>query len=360
MSGKFDIFIGSAPATDLSASLAELEVEENIDLPGALQMTLPVKLGTNADLDTIDDPRLGPFANIAVVASASDGQVHCLFDGYVLSQKLALDTGVVASTVKVWGQDASWLMDVEEKAREWPDVTDGIVANTIFGQYGFTPDPGNLDDDSGAHAEMPHSLMQRGTDAQLLAMLARRGGKFCRVFCTDTPGQRTGWFAAPDLAADPVITLTLNPAATATIDAVDIEWDVMRPSRITARSAVLGDTDPDGVGGTTFSGQAVTGLLTTPVDDAGELASRATALLREAGWFVTCRGTADAGRLGGILRAGTIVALAAAGALHSGNYLVWSVRHTITSEAHRMAFRLVRNALGTPSAIGALPGRAAS
>ncbi len=375
MSGKFDIFIGTSPATDLSASLAELEVEENIDMPGAFEMTLPVKLGADSDLDTIDDPRIGPFANIAVVASASDGQVHCLFDGYVLSQKLHLDTGVVASTVKVWGQDASWLMNVEEKVQEWPNVSDGTVANSIFGQYGFTPDPGNLDDDSGIHTEQPHSLMQRSTDAQLLGMLARRSGKFCRVFCTDTPGERTGWFAAPALDGSPVITLILNPAGTATIDAIDLEWDVMRPSSIVARSAVLSNADPDGVGGTTsdsgfpplgdrdlatFAGQTVAALLTTPVDDAGELSARATAVLRESGWFVTCRGTADAGRVGSILRVGSIVALAAAGALHSGNYLVWSVRHTINSEAHKMAFRLVRNALGTPPAIGSLPGVANS
>jgi hypothetical protein len=293
----------------------------------------------------------------------------------VLSQKLHLDTGTVSSTLKVWGQDASWLMDVKEKVQEWPDVTDNTVANTIFGQYGFTPDPGNLDDDSPMHSEVPHSLMQRGTDAQLLAMLARRGGKLCRVFCTDTPGQRTGWFAAPKLDGDPVITMTLNDANAATIDAIDVDWDVMRPSTVIARAAVLSDTDPDGVGGTitdsgltplsdndlaTFAGQPVTALLTTAVDDAGTLTDRAQAVLRDAGWFVSCRGIADVGRVGGILRAGSIVAIAAAGALHSGNWLVWSVRHTITSGAHKMAFHLVRNAVGTPPAVGPLPGAAAA
>ena len=375
MSGKFDTIIGGAAATDLSTTLATLEVEENLDMPGAMEMTLPVKRSADADLDTVNDPRLAPLANIAITAAAKDGQVHCLFDGYVLSQKLHLDTGTVASTLKVWGQDASWLMDVQENVREWADVTDGTVANSIFGQYGFTPDPGNLDDDSPVHAEKPHSLMQRGTDAQLLAMLARRGGKLCRVFCTDTPGQRTGWFAAPKLDGDPVVTLTLNDATAATIDAIDVEWDVMRPSSIAARSAVLSDTDPGGVGGSTddsgftllgdrglasFAGRPVAALLTTAVDDAGTLTGRARAVLRESGWFVTCRGTADAGRVGSILRAGSIVAIAAAGALHSGNYLVWSVRHTITSEAHKMAFRLVRNAVGTPPAGGSLPGAAGS
>jgi hypothetical protein len=371
MSGKFDIYVGGSPAADLSATLAALEIEENLDLPGAFELTLPVKLGTDSDLDTVDDPRLAPFSNIAVVAQASDGQSQCLIDGYVLSQKLHLDTGVVASTLKVWGQDASWLMNVTEQIKEWPDVTDGTVANSIFSSYGFTPDPGNLDDDSPAYSEVPHSLMQRTTDAQLLAMLARRSGKYCRVFCTDTPGQRTGWFGTPDLSGDAVITLTLNDASAATIDAIDIEWDVMRPTSVDAYTALLDDSDPDGSGGTTtdttlaplntqdfptFAGQTVSALLTTVVNDTGSLTNRATAVLRDAGWFVNCRGTADAGRVGSILRAGTVVAIAAAGAMFSGNYLVWSVRHKITSEAHKMEFHLVSNAVGTPPAGGPLPG----
>ena len=370
MSGKFDIFVGGSPATDLSATIAALEIEENLDLPGAFELTLPVKLGTDSDLDTVDDPRLAPFSNIAIVAQASDGQSQCLVDGYVLSQKLHLDTGVVASTLKVWGQDASWLMNVSEVVKEWPNLTDGAVANSIFGNYGFTLDPGNMDNDSPSYTEQPHSLMQRTTDAQLLAMLARRSGKYARVFCTDTPGERTGWFGTPDLSGDAVITLTLNDNTVATIDAIDIEWDVMRPTSVSAYAALLSDSSAAGSDSNTdtglsplstqdlptFAGQTVSTLLTTAVNDSGSLTNRATAVLRDAQWFVNCRGTADAGRVGSILRVGTIVAIAAAGAMFSGNYLVWSVRHKITSEAHKMEFRLVSNAVGTPPSGGTLPG----
>jgi hypothetical protein len=371
MSCKFDIYVGGAAATDLSATLAAVEIEENFDLPGAFELTLPVKRGTDADLDTVNDPRLAPFSNIAVVAQASNGKLQCLIDGYVLSQKLHLDAGVVSSTLKVWGQDASWLMDVTEQVKEWPDVTDGTVANTIFSHYGFTPDPGNLANDSSVHTDQPHSLMQRATDAQFLAMMARRNGKYVRVFCTDTPGQRTGWFGTPNVSGDPTVTLTLNDAKVATIDAIEVEWDVMRPTTIVARSALLSNNDPEGTGGSTtdtgfsplsdrdlptFAGQTVTGLLTVSVDDAGDLTDRARAVLRDAGWFVSCRGEADAGRVGAIMRVGEIVAIAAAGVLNSGNYLVWSVRHKITAEAHKMEFRLVRNAVGAPPAGGALKG----
>jgi phage protein D len=376
MTGQFAIVIGGNVADDLDAALMELEVEENIDMPGAFQLTLPITRSGTGDLDTISDARLAPLSNIAIVARADDGQDHCLIDGFVLSQTAHLDTGTAASEVKIWGQDATWLMNMTERTREWVDVTDGAVANTIFTEYGFQPADDNTEDDSASHTEDSHSLMQRASDAQFLRMLAQRNGKMFRVYCTDTPGQRTGWFARPSLDDDPAVVLTLNgptgnDADAATIDSIDITWDVMRPSAVTARQALFTDSDPDGVGGTTdedglellddrplaeFTGKAVTALLTAPVDDGGELMMRAQSLLRDAGWFVRCQGTTDADRLGSILRAGMVARLDAAGALHSGNYLVWSVRHRITAERHTMEFVLRRNAVGTLPSAGPLAG----
>ena len=365
MSTLFDIVIGGTPAKDFDADVAELEVEENADLPGAFSITLPVATTSTGDYDTVSDSRLAPLSNIAVTAQASDGQTHCLIDGYVLAQQIHLDTGTSKSTIKVWGQDASWLMNTTEQAQEWIDVTDGAAANSIFGNYGITPDPSNLDDDSPAHTEDGATLMQRGSDAQFLRGLARRSGKLFRVFCTDTPGQRTGFFAAPDLSASPAVTLILNDADAANVNALEINFDVMRPSAVNAFQALFTDSDADdaGAGGNftddglpTMSDQdltalsasnAVTALLTTTAADAGTITQRANSLLREAGWFVRCEGSTDADLLGSILRAGSVVALNAAGAIHSGTYLVWSVRHKITAEKHEMHFTLVRNSMGT-------------
>jgi hypothetical protein len=363
MSSLFDIVIGGTPASDFDAHVVELEVEENADMPGAFSLTLPVNTTSSGDYDTVSDSRLAPLSNICITAQASDGITHCLVDGYVLSQQIHLDTGTAKSTIKLWGQDASWLMNTTEQAKEWANVTDGAAANSIFGNYGFTPDPSNLDDDSPAHSDDGSTLMQRATDAQFLRMLARRAGKWFRVFCTDTPGQRTGFFAAPNLSAAPAMTLVLNDSTAANVSALDIAFDVMRPSAVNAFQALFSDSagDDTGAGGNfTDSGlpamsdddlvalttNPITALLTTPAAEAGTITQRATAILRDAGWFVRCEGATDASRLGSILRVGSVVALNAAGAIHSGNYLVWSVRHKITAESHQMNFTLVRNAIG--------------
>ena len=371
MASGFTILIGGQAVTDLASAISELEVEENADMPGAFSITLPINRSTSGDYDLVNDTRLAPLTNLCITADAGDGNTQCLIDGYVLAQTAHLDTGTASSTLKVWGQDASWLMNTTEQVKEWVDVTDGAVANSIFGDYGFTPDDANLSDDSPSHTSDGHSLMQRATDAQFLRRLARRNGKLFRVFCTDTPGQRTGFFARPSLDGDAAATLTLNDATAATVDAVDISWDVMRPSATVAFQKLFTDSDQDGAGGTTsdsgldaletrgladFSGTTVTSLLTATVDDGDELTERAQAVLIESGWFVRCQGTADVNRLKSILRAGSVVELAAAGSLHSGKYLVWSVRHKITAEKHTMEFVLVRNAVGASPSAGLLPG----
>jgi hypothetical protein len=366
---SFSIVIGGTSADDLAATFNDLEVEENVDAPGAFSLTLPVNLTTAGDYDVVNDSRLAPLSNIAIVATASDGNPQCIFDGYVLAQTAHLDTGTVASTLRVWGQDATWLMNTTEQAREWVDLTDGDVANSIFGDYGFTPDPTNLDDDSPAHTSDGATLMQRATDAQFLRLLARRNGKLFRVFCTDTPGVRTGYFALPSLDGEPAVTLTLNDASAATVDSVDITWDVLRPSANLAKQTLFTDSDADGAGGTTsdsglslladqglsdFAGTTVTSLLTATVDDGEELTLRSQSVLIESGWFVRCTGSTDVNRLGSILRAGTVAQLNTAGSLHSGTYFVSSVRHHITMEKHTMDFVMLRNAVGAPASPGML------
>jgi hypothetical protein len=102
-----------------------------------------------------------------------------------------------------------------------------------------------------------------------------------------------------------------------------------------------------------FTGQPMTVLLTCAVDSAGELTQRAQGLLSEAGWFLRCEAEADAERLGVVLRAGMLVSLAGVGSLHSGSWIVWTVRHRLTQEAHKMSFTLLRNAVGkSPSGGG--------
>jgi phage protein D len=385
MASSYQLLLSGQPADQtLITLLVSLDVEENMDLPAAVQITLPVSRESSGNLTYVADPRFAPLASVAVLASggaagggggftsalgASAGAsgVQCIFDGYVLSQKLHLETGTTNSSVSVWGQDASWLMNMTEHVKEWTDVTDADVASSIFGDYGITPSDQNAQDDSPTHTADGHSLMQRGSDIQFLRMLARRNGKVCRIACADTPGQRTGFFAKPKLDGDPAATLTVTDPSNWTVQSLDIDWDVSKPSAVVARQALFTDASQGGVSADTsdsglaalgdrrigdFVGKPMTVLLNAPVDTAGELTLRAQSVLRDAGWFLRCEGETDVDRLGVVLRAGMVVSIDGLGAIHSGKYVVWSVRHKITRLGHTMKFVLLRNAVGAAPAGG--------
>jgi hypothetical protein len=386
MASNYQLLLGGQQAeVTLYTLIVSIDVDESMDMPAAIQITLPISRDNSGELTYVADPRFGPLAPVAVVTTAggtgsqgvATGAVgavaaavgsgsappgtQCIFDGYLLSQKVHLETGTTNATLTVWGQDACWLMNQTETVREWVDVTDADVAASIFGDYGITPSDQNTSDDSPSHTEDTHSLMQRGTDIAFLRMLARRGGKVCRVACADQPGVRTGYFAVPKLDGDAAVTVALNDPTNWTISAIDLEWDASLPTSVVGRSALFSDSDPNGAVGDSsdsglrslgdrtlvaFTGKPMTVMLTTAVDSAGELTQRARGLLRETGWFARCEAEADADRLGVVLRAGMLVALAGVGALHSGTWLVWTVRHRLTREAHKMNFTLLRNAIG--------------
>lgn len=369
MASTYQVQFNGTPADeDFYTQMTTLEVEESVDLPGAFELTLPVSRSSEGDLTFVNDDAYQPYANVSVVVTADEESPECIFDGFVLSHKLHLETGTRSSTLKVWGQDASWLMNLEEKAREWADVTDGAAANSIFGEYGFTPADGNTDDDSSSHSESGNTLYQRSTDIQFLRMLGKRSGKFVRVACKDKPGDRTGYFVRPAVDGDPAVIMPLNDPEAWAAEAIDLEWDVARPTEAAANQALLDTTDDAGAAAnetssgvtalddrdlTTFAGRPFKARLTAAAFDADDLGARARALLTDAGWFVRCEGEADLARVKKVLRAGTVVQIDGAGSVHSGKYLVWSVRHTIGQDSHKMKFVLKRNALGPAPSGGA-------
>ncbi|MFT3770704.1 MAG: contractile injection system protein, VgrG/Pvc8 family [Minicystis sp.] len=352
---------GAEIDADLHAAIGSVEVEENVELPGAIQLTLPVA-AQGDDLSHTADPALQPHAHLAVVVNADGKPSECIFDGYVLSHKLHLEKGATDSSLTVWGQDASWIMNLEEKVHEWADMTDAAVAGAIFDQYGITAAPENTTDDSPAHVSSGHTLMQRGSDIQFLRRLARRSGKVCRVAAAQEPGKLVGYFVKPNLEGEPVLTLSIHGEEPTMVTSLDIEWDVARPTAVTGQQATFSAPDPILADATdsglppleardlaTFAGKPMKVLLSSTADDAGELLLRARAVLRDSGFFVRCSGEADGARLNAVIRAGTVVKIDGAGSLHSGKYYVWSVRHTLKPDSHKMSFVLVRNAVGAPA-----------
>src|SRR5580693_2579517 len=85
MPGGYTLLLNGCPAdADLYSSIATLEVEESMDLPAALQLTLPIVRTAGGDLTYLSDARFQPLANLAVVATpgsnGAEGTLDCTQD----------------------------------------------------------------------------------------------------------------------------------------------------------------------------------------------------------------------------------------------------------------------------------------
>lgn len=379
MSVSVQLTVGGTPVPDaFYDAITQLEIEENSDRPGTLLLRLPADRTSRGDLQFVGDGTFEPMTNVAVTLTPgrTGARTQCVFDGYVLAWRLHLARASTSSTVDIWAQDASWLMNLEDHVTEWASLTDGEVANAIFAGYGFTPAPGNTAADSPSHFPNGHTLLQRATDLQFLRGLARRNGKLLRIACTSTPGLRTGYFVRPAVTGQPTATISLVDQDRWTVETLDFDWDVTRPTQVTASQVDLSQSTPLGTEVISASsglspldqrpyaaylGRPSTLLLTAPTDVA-ELSQRGTAVLAESGFFARCTGEADVDRIGTVLRAGDVVAIAGAGNLHSGKWLAWQVRHRFSVDGWTTGFTLVRNAMGPASPGGTLAslGRARS
>ena len=141
MPGSYQLLLNGTPAdADLYAAVASVEVEESMDLPAALQLTLPVTRTAQGRLQLRRRRAVCAAGQLAIVASAGGasckrarrrGRIRGVglgrrrvrrrrnaFSTATCSRtRLHLETGTTNSTLTVWGQDASWLMNLTEKAK---------------------------------------------------------------------------------------------------------------------------------------------------------------------------------------------------------------------------------------------------
>ena len=349
--------LGIAIAVDGSsdAELAEatqVEVQERMGetTTYCLHYAIDIHQG---DLPLLTDSRLDVGSELSILVPVS-GRNECLVKGPVHGQRISLQHGGAGSTLEVRGSDTTLGMDREVRSVVWADVTDSDAAASIVNNYGYTPD---VETSSAGHFEEKHALVQRATDLQFVRRLARRNG-FLFWVSSDADGNETAHFKRPPLDGQPAAELVIN-LDSPTIQQLDLEWDVERPTSVEALQLDL-NTKEDLDGGVSeppqerlgthgladLSADARSMQLTAPVDDAGDLRARGEGALIEAEWFIraTCQTSLET--LGWLVRAHTIVDVRGAGSRHSGRYFVAAVRHVIDAVAHRMEIELVRNAWG--------------
>jgi len=330
---------------------AAVEVTERVGEATVYRLRYAIDID-DSDLPMLLEDRLGPGSDLAVVASVA-GANRVLARGPVTGQQIHLAHGGTGSWLEVIGSDRSVEMDREVRAQVWDDVTASDVVRTVAARYGLEVDAGETEP---RHVEAKHSLVQRDTDLRFVRRLARRCGFL--FWIDDVDGVETAHFRRPALDGEGAARLVINRAG-ATVDALDIGWDVERPTSAVGAQLDLGDkNDIEGAVATSpltalgaeplaaIAAGTRTVQIVAPVDDAGDLKGRGEGALIDAGWFIRASCSTTAHRLKELVHAHSLVEVQGAGTRHSGTYYVGGVRHVVDDVAHVMELDLYRNAWG--------------
>jgi phage protein D len=354
---SYELKIGGQTASpELLSSIVTLEVEDHADIADMLRLRVGIAVQEDGRAWThVDDGGFDRLARMQIAAKVGDGQAEPLIDAYVVDVRAVMSNEPGHSTLDVVAMDATVLMNLEEKVKAWPDMSDSAIAQSIFGDHGLTPD---VDDTQPTRQETDHTTMQRGTDMQFLRQLARRNGFECYVEA-DASGNSVGHFHKPRLDENPQDTLNVNLGMETNVDSFSARYDMLKPAQAKAASIDVSTQDSQPAESTSAEQTALGASSTVPADkprvvllsstglaQTGELQTLAQAEVDRSSFAIVAEGELHGATYGSVLKAKKPVNVRGAGTQFSGTYYVERVLHSFSGDGHVQRFRLRRNAGG--------------
>ena len=362
---EYRIFFDNSPAdADRLALIEEIRVDQAIDMVTEAQITFPIGRDDNGDWPAVLEETLRPLTRVRVEVAIGSTAFVPLIEGRVVAQRFVMGGGPNESKAVIVAHDESSLMNREDKARLFEDMSPEDIAAQIFGEYGFDADT----ESSGVGSpSLERVVMQRGTDFGLLRRLARRANMVVHVEPGANPGQTVGRFRRlPTTAGDlpemllsgrdrNVNRLSLELDALSPVTALANQIDPADLSTLTAEvqqaeTRMLGDE------ATNDLADPKTVFLDDPSADLTEMEAGVQATVDRGAWAYSGEGEVSAEIYTGVLRPYEVLSVAGAGTRLSGEYLVSEVSHTFTDDDYKQAFTLRRNAQSGSGGSG-LPGQ---
>jgi Phage tail baseplate hub (GPD) len=346
------IWINEVEALDMFADLLELEVEEDHRLASVFRIKLSMQCGDDGLWAYLDDER-AKLWNKVVVSVALDDEEQDLIEGYITQLRPHHEADESHSYLEILGMDATCLMSLEEKIKDWPGKSDGDIAREIFQSYGLLSEV----DETGVVRDVAQmTIIQRETDIQFLRRLARRNGFECFA------KGGVGYFRRPVLTDPPLPVLAAHFGDETNLISFDARADSLRPVKATMHrldpvakeqqeatvelpgqqqlglEGALSLSPPGGVTPRIYVRQAVASSLV-------EMQNLSLALVDESAWFVEARGELDSSLYGAVLEARKLVPVKGVGEAFSGVYYLTNVRHLFSEDRYTQQFAARRNAL---------------
>ncbi|MES2155562.1 MAG: contractile injection system protein, VgrG/Pvc8 family [bacterium] len=352
----YRVLLEGQPLDDeATSSLTSVEVEDQSRLTSMARLTFAADAnGADPVWALLEGGRMGRLAQVDVEAQIGR-TFESIFHGHVVDVQVAFPRETGLCSVEVTCMDPSVRLQLEDKARPWPDRTDGDIAAAIFRAAQMDP---VVNETEAAQPATERVTTQHGTDLQFLRQLATRNGFECYVEKDPSSGTIKGHFHAPAFDARPQGVLQMARGEASSLLSLRIRHDLLRPAAATARSIRIATLEVQegaqdrtsrpalGEESTLIGGAARTMLLSrSGLVDQAELRRWAQATVDVSAVSLTAEGELEPAVYRAVLRAHRTVALRGVGERFSGTYYVETVTHLFEQTGYRVWFTLSRNAL---------------
>jgi hypothetical protein len=352
---------------DLLESLESVKVTHGDD--GTSGFELIFKVGRSSPLDLIDygvlrNPLLLKPLNRVVLLVTFGVVPQVLMDGFITHQQLSPGASPGTSRLTVIGEDASVMLDQEEKSAEHPAQDETIIANKLilsYARYGLIPTviPPLAIDPPVPTDRIPS---QQATDYEYLRQMAARFGYVFFITPGPVPLTSTAYWGPPPRLSVPQKALSVNLGAETNVDQIDFSSNSQAPvlldgqvqDRLTNQALPVKTLASTRVP----LAAAPAWLVQQPnvrrrqfrqsglnvVQAYGRAQGETDAAVDEA---VTATGELNALTYGALLQPRGLVGLRGAGYRHDGFYYVKSVTHTVKIGEYKQQFSLRRDGWGS-------------
>lgn len=358
---SYQVLIDGKPLPPETIAAVQLEVEDHARMADMLRLQVPIAVHENGEKWTIlDEDVFRRLTNIRVEVTVGKGNSVPLINSYVIESYAEFSNEPGKSLLKVVAMDPTVLMNLDEKVRPWPDMTDSDIANAILSEYGFETD---VETTTLSRQEIDTKTIQRGTDIQFLQKLAKRNGYECYVEMNPQgvsgSSKGTGHFHKPKVDNKPQGVLSINMGSATNVNTFKARFEMLKPviaqatgieietqsdQPASAESASVNNLGKSSAADTDRPRRVL--ISQSGMTGSGELQTYAQAMVDESSWAITAEGELNTVAYGDILRAKSPVLVRGAGKQFSGLYYVEKVLHVFTGDGYIQRFSLRRNALG--------------
>lgn len=351
---------GPAPVA-VSEAVESVQVTHRDEGRSGFQMVL--ELGRSA-IDLVDyplllDPRVQPFSR--VVISVLFGLTPIvLMDGVITNHQFAPGNDPGTSKLTISGEDSSLLMDLEEGAEAFPNLSYFLVVQTVLAKYpdlriipkAQQPIPFDIWDVTRGTITKPAGY----TDLRYLQALAQRAGFVFYLEPAEVPGFNIGYWGPAKRVGGLQGALCVNMGPNTNVETISFTYNEMAGRKVSfpgangfEQTVPVSDRIPP-MAIRVPQARRTTALMHPDALSATEAQFRAQSeVSRSLENVVSASGTLDALRYGKILKPHGLVGVRGAGHSYDGPYYVSSVTHNIDVRKgeYKQSFSLSRDGLGS-------------